>query len=716
MGKGSNWIEIVNLLLDIINRVSYLINCMLKKHFILSFILLGFIVVQLSAQDKTEQFKQGETYLDDGRYHKALDIFLELLREDPNNANLNFKVGYSFLQTATEKAKAVSYLEFAANNISDEYFAGSVMETRAPYETFYFLGQAYHMTYRFKDARESLESLREILSDRDDELRAMIDRELKEIAVAEELVKKPVEMRVTNLGAAINSEEDEHSPVISGDESLLIFTSKRYGSTGNRRMDDGQYFEDIYMSTYGDKHFRKATQLGPTVNTSDHDASIGLSFDGSKLLIYRDEEGNGNIYMSERNGADWSEPVLMPDVINSKYRETHASISYDENEIYFTSDRKGGYGGLDIYRVRKLPDGNWSKAQNLGPQINSAYDEEGPYLHPDGTSLFFASNGHETMGGFDIFVSTYDEDNDSWSKPENLGYPINTPDDNIYYIPSVDGRRAYYASADNNSLGRYDIFRIDLSDSHVRNQTVIAGIAMTASGKMLEDALITISDMDDELVGIYTPDEETGKFLIILPRDKKFFALVESSNHVSMLYELTVPEYAYDQSKKVVVFNDIVRLISPKPVEASPLLADVEADELDDKSISTMDPIVENPSPTDSESQMDGSAAGAMGANDSAMFAQIDGAGETEFLISSAEQEDLETMVSAMVTEDMIENAMKNASGGDSQQGEHIKGVSVGDELSDSDQATRTKRRLLYLAALAALAFIVIFWRKKQNK
>ena len=154
--------------------------------------------------------------------------------------------------------------------------------------------------------------------------------------------------------------------------------------------------------------------------------------------------------------------------------------SLDGNEIYFSSDRKGGYGGLDIYRVRKLPDGQWSKAQNLGPSINTVYDEEGAYLHPDGVTLFFASKGHKTMGGYDIFVSNLSED-DKWLTPVNIGYPINTPDDNVYYMPSVDGRRAYYASFNNNSIGRYDLFRIDLSESHVRNQTVIAGIAMTKS-------------------------------------------------------------------------------------------------------------------------------------------------------------------------------------------------------------------------------------------
>jgi hypothetical protein len=236
-------------------------------------------------------------------------------------------------------------------------------------------------------------------------------------------------------------------------------------------------------------------------------------------------------------------------------------MSFDQNQLFFTSDRKGGYGGLDIYRVRKLPNGNWSKAQNLGPKINTPFDEEGPYIHPDGTSLFFASRGHNTMGGFDVFVSYIDAE-EQWSTPQNLGYPINTPDDNVYYVPSVDGRRAYYASYANNSLGNYDIFRIDLSESHIRNQTVIAGFARGLDGKILENAVITLTDLDDNLFGIYTPDAASGKFLFILPRGQKFKVIFESKNQETFEYVIDVPEYAYDQSQQVVAFANITSSLS----------------------------------------------------------------------------------------------------------------------------------------------------------
>lgn len=542
------------------------------------FLLLIVANIAAFSQSAYEKFAQANDLVEDGNFHKALTIYQELLNENPNNANLNFKIGYCYLNTATEKVKAIPYLEFASKNISEEYNPDSHKELLAPLETLFYLGKAYHVNYRFDDAESTFIDLKSQLSTDASEFIKEIDHELAACQVARRLIRNPIEMFVTNLGRNINSTFAEHSPVISGDESILIYTSKREDNTGGKRMDDGQYFEDIYISSFDGKKYTPAQKISENINTDSHEASIGLSFDGSKLFIYKDDGNDGNIYISNRKGAEWQVPEKLPEPINSKYRETHASMSFNQNEIYFTSDRKGGYGGLDIYRVRKLPNGRWSKAQNLGPKINTPFDEEGPYLHPDGTSLFFSSQGHTNMGGFDIFISYVDE-NGIWSTPENIGYPINTPDDDVYYIPSVDGRRAYYASYANNSIGDYDIFKIDLAETHVRNQTVIAGIAKSATGVLLEDAIITLSNDDDDVVGIYTPDPESKKFLFILPRGKSFNALFESSNQPEFEYRIHVPNYAYDQSKQVVVFDNIITTMDGKKVEMKPLADQIEPDD-----------------------------------------------------------------------------------------------------------------------------------------
>jgi len=523
----------------------------------LTLVFIGFNL-KTEAQVNSNKYKQAEDLMNDENYNKALSLYQELLQQAPNNANLNFKIGYCYLNTATQKTKAISYLEFASSHISPDYNGLNPDEENVPLEVLFYLGKAYHVNYRFDDAERTFYELKKQVSATEKEFLGKINHELEACQYARVLMKSPVEMTVSNLGKQINSVYTEHSPVISGDESILVFTSKREGNTGNVKTDDGQYTEDIYISTFNGKSFNQAIRLDGNINTPGHEASVGLSFDGSQLFIYRDDDGDGNLYISKRSGDKWELAEPLPPVINSKSRETHASMSFDGNEIYFTSDRKGGYGGLDIYRVRKLPNGSWSKAQNMGPEINTPYDEEGPYLHPDGTSLFFASKGHNTMGGYDIFVSYYDAEKDRWLKPENIGYPINTPDDDVYYVPSVDGRRAYYASYANNSIGYYDIFRIDLSEAHVRNQTVIAGIAKVRSGDLLENPVVTISTMDDEMVGIYTPDVEKKKFLVILPRGRKYKVQFESSNYDPFEKIILVPEFSYDQSGKVVMFDDIV--------------------------------------------------------------------------------------------------------------------------------------------------------------
>lgn len=533
------------------------------KYYSIALILLLF-VNSIQSQTSEDQFLFADDLVEDGNFHKALSIYLNLLSEDPQNANLNFKIGYCYLNTSTEKSKSITYLESASKQIADNYRATNFKETGAPLEVLFYLGKAYHVNYRIDDAEKTFLDLKKKLGSNEEEFTSEIDHELDACRVARVLIKHPIEMDIMNLGANVNSKYAEHSPVISGDESILVFTSKREGNTGNKIMDDGQYFEDIYISSFDGEKYTKSQKISKNINTSGHEASIGLSFDGTQLFIYKDNDGNGDIYVSKRKGSEWLAPEKLPEPINSKYRETHASMSIDKNEIFFTSDRKGGYGGLDIYRVRKLPNGKWSKAQNMGPTINTEFDEEGPYLHPDGTSLFFSSKGHNTMGGYDIFIS-YISDNDKWSAPKNIGYPVNTPDDDVYYMPSVDGRRAYYASYAHNSIGNYDLFKINLSDAHVRNQTVIAGFAISPNNIMLENGIITITDFDDEVVGIYTPDSETKKFLFILPRGRTFNALFESSNEDDFEYTITVPNFSYDQTKRVVIFNEIIGNVDNDP-------------------------------------------------------------------------------------------------------------------------------------------------------
>lgn len=535
-----------------------------KKILLLSLIL---ILVNATYSQTTEstkdnsfenKFYNADAYIDDGNFQKAIEIYKELLQNVPDNSNLNFKIGYCYLHTAQEKTEAIQYLNKAVKNISKEYNTNSYKETKAPLEAYFYLGKAYHYNNNFNKAIDIFNDFIEKLSEKDISLKEDVKHEIEACKNAIDLEKHPINMIVTNLGKNINSKYDEHSPVVSGDQTVLIYTSKRNDNTGNKLTTDGQYFEDIYASYKIGENWAPAQKISDSINTSGHEASIGLSFDANTLFIYKDDNGDGNIYSSNKEEIEWSIPKKLEFPINTKAKETHACLSFDGKTLYFTSDRKGGYGGLDIYRVKKLPNGQWSKAQNLGPRINTKYNEEGPYIHPDDVTLFFSSQGHKTMGGFDIFSSFLNEDG-TWTEPENIGYPINTTDDDIFYIPTLDGRQAYYASHQSGSMGRDDIFIIDLPESSVRNQTVITGFAMNKSGEIIRDAQITVTeDITGSLMGVYSPNNKTGRYIIILPRGKKYNVTIEAPGYTTTTTDVVVPKKSYEQT------NEIVKL---KPVE-----------------------------------------------------------------------------------------------------------------------------------------------------
>jgi outer membrane protein OmpA-like peptidoglycan-associated protein len=536
---------------------------MMKRYIIL--LICAFISIAsfsqddyLNSEDYVAKFEIATDYMDDGNFHASIQILDSLNKQHPDNFNISFKMGYCLLNTAMRKIEAIEYLEHAVKGAKDDYNPYFASETGAPYETWFYLGKAYHVNYQFDQAINVFNQLKGLIVKEDDErFFAQIEREIETCENAKELVKTPINMVVTNLGEQVNSPYAEHSPVVSGDETILIFTSKRKENVGNRQMDDGQYFEDIYASYKINGDWIEAVNISDNINTSGHEASIGLSVDGRTLFIYRDDNGDGNIYISQQDGLDWTVPEKLGSQINTSSRETHASLSADGEQLYFTSDRKGGFGGLDIYVVKKLPNGQWGKPQNLGPTINTPYDEEGPFIHYDGITLFFSSAGHKSMGGLDIYSSTMQEDL-SWGEPVNIGYPINTPDNDVFYWVTPDGRRAYYASHQSGSFGNTDIFIINLPESHVRNMTVLTGLAANVKGEVLTGAEISVFDKETgDLVGVYKPDQETGRYLIILPKGKEYDISIMADGYEEVFNNLSIPDEPFEESQEVVKIETV---------------------------------------------------------------------------------------------------------------------------------------------------------------
>ncbi|GIV28318.1 MAG: hypothetical protein KatS3mg027_2132 [Bacteroidia bacterium] len=470
----------------------------------------------LSGLSYKEYFTEGNHLMLENNYSLALQNYLHAYELEPYNANINYLLGKAYLFSATEKNKAEEHLAKAINKIKKNYIPDDPSEKSAPVLALYYYAQALHINYKFDEAIQYYDRFLQSLGKAAKSWEKEVTFKKNQSIYAKTLVSNPINIKITNLGDSINSEYPEYGAVLTADEQMLIYTTRRPGGVCGDRTADGGFYEDIVVSfKLDDKTWSKPKPLSEYVNTCGHEASINLSPDGQILILYKDDEG-GNIYYSQWDGKNWSSPQSFGSDVNTPHWETHACLSPDGNTLYFVSDRPGGVGGRDIYRVVKLPNGKWSKAVNLGYPINTPYDEDGVFMHPDGKTLFFSSNGHTSMGGFDIFFSVRDEEG-KFSEPINLGYPINTPDDDLFYVTSPDGKRAYYSSVQEGGLGDKDIYMISIPESAEKPVVIYKGKIVAAFGEALpDDITIVLTDKESgETVGMYRP-QKNGSFVFTL--------------------------------------------------------------------------------------------------------------------------------------------------------------------------------------------------------
>lgn len=470
--------------------------------------------------DFTSKFVEANKLMEEKLWTQSINTWKEILEQEPNNANINYKLGYCLLQTANSKTDALQYLEAASvKKFTNNYDPYDSKEKRAPVDALFYLGRAQALNLQLDNAIDSFKKVQKALGKK----HKMYADATRELEMAEEAIRQmanPKNYIITNVGPIINEETNEYSPVLSLDESTMFFTSRRLrpdsSNSAIRDLDTGEYKEDVYVSFKNEEGIWTDPEL-LNLNSDAHDATISVSPDGQTLFIYRDNFGDGQVLESKLIGETWSEPVLLGSDINSSAWETHATISADGNTLYFVSDRDGGTGKRDIYRCVKLPNGEWSKSLNIGPPINTEYDEDAPFLTPDGKTLYFASKGHNSMGGFDIFYSTMGEDGE-WSSPINMGYPLNTVDDDVFFVPMADGRRAYYSSAKDGGYGLKDIYLVDMPDVLNESQlAVLKGFIIAPEGDELPDDLrILVTNNKSGEVTEYRPRKRDGGYLAIL--------------------------------------------------------------------------------------------------------------------------------------------------------------------------------------------------------
>jgi hypothetical protein len=508
----------------------------------------------------SSRFSDAEFHIINENYLLALPLYLELHNEEPENANLNYKVGFCYMNITGEKLLSIPYLEKAVLDVSDRYIEFEASEKHAPVMAYYFIAKAYHHDYKFDKAIEFFEKFRPYIRSKDFDRLDDLDHQIEMCKYGKEIVKSPVNIKITNLGDSINSPYPDYAPGVTADEGMVIFTSRREGSTGGRLTDDGQYYEDIYYAhKKEDGSWEKSRQLGDNISTWDHEAATSVSSDGNMVFIYeavKSKRQDGDLFFSRLNGDVWSVPEKLGSDINTKYWETHACISSNGQQLYIVSDRPGGFGGRDIYRCNKLPNGEWSKAQNLGPTINTKYDEDGVFIHPNNKDLYFSSNGHQSMGGFDIFISSQNEEG-VWGAPSNLGYPINTTDDDVFFVTSADGKRAYYSSDHEGGYGEKDIYMIEM-DRKETDITLLTGkIFMNGQPKVGDNTITVTTEEDGELYAI-SRARTNGKYVLTLLPGKTYIVTYDVAGFAPHVEKIVVPPGTG--------YNEIHREVMIKPI------------------------------------------------------------------------------------------------------------------------------------------------------
>ncbi|MGJ8661522.1 MAG: hypothetical protein ACSHXL_05765, partial [Bacteroidota bacterium] len=456
----------------------------------------------------------------------------KLLTFQPNSANYNYRKGQLMLDAHNDFEGAMKYLKIAVTDTKKNYDMYSSKEKSASVDALYHLARCYHLN---EEIGLAVEYYNKFLTESDSgsELINTAKLKIKQCEVARKEMDNPSSALVINLGSVINTDMPEFAPVVSLDGSALYFTSKRPWEDNStdkfRDKRKNQYPEDIYVSYIDfDGSWIEPFRLDFS-DPERNEATQAVSADERRIYVFQDNTGNGDIYYSDFTTNRFQDIKKLDDSrINTEYWEPHCYVTTDGQNLYFTSDRPGGFGGRDIYRVVRLPDQTWSEPINLGPSVNTPYDEDAPFMAIDNKTLYFSSNGPMSMGDFDVFVTRRDEQN-NWSAPINLGYPLNSTGDDIYYTTTVDGLRGFLTSARKGGKGEKDIYEIKNDYLGVNSLAVLKGQIKTIDDRPIpEDVSITVNCLDC--------NEENSRTVFPRLRDGVYFSSMEPCHEYEIIY------------------------------------------------------------------------------------------------------------------------------------------------------------------------------------
>jgi tetratricopeptide (TPR) repeat protein len=448
--------------------------------------------------NESQLLKESSKYIQNEYYFHANKLVDKLLEKNNASSNYNYRKGFLLTKINNQFSEAIPYFEKAKEHVSLNFDVFSANEKNAPIELYYYLATCYHKKFELEKAKEFYSKFISLAKEKS-ELKELSKLKLMQCEYASTQNEMNASIKIKNMGNTINSEFPEYTPVISLDGTSLYFTARKKWKKNEQTTDPSTNlpFEDIYVSYMNiDSIWSKPEKLSFCL-PNRNEASVSISSDERQLYLYQDTTGNGDIYSTEINSKRKNKiDIVAIKGLNTEFWETHCYFSQDKNLLFFSSDRPGGFGGRDLYFMRKNSPNEWTIPENMGPNINSKYDEDAPFLSADNKTLYYASNGPKSMGGFDILTS--ENENGNWSVSKNMGTPVNSSNDEIYYTSTYDGSRGFFTSDRPNGFGEKDIYEIINTSIPSKKTILFEGHIKTADNSSLPNDLFLELDFKCE--------------------------------------------------------------------------------------------------------------------------------------------------------------------------------------------------------------------------
>ena len=454
-------------------------------------------------------FVKAESFFLYEEYELANQLYL--LLDTPENMNIKYKIGVCYLNIPGEKEKSIPYLEEAVKTANYNSKTKSFKENRAPLDAYFFLAKAYMINNDLEKALKTFVTFEDLISQIKSKKgmsnREFIEQQIKACDIAIKLKETPITFTKSLLSEQFSFGALNENPAVSFDGNSIVYTEIR------------GIVNTIFYSTRVNGVWQPPRDITAELNAGDDCSSSSLNYDGTELFLYKTDNYDGAIYSSTLVDGAWTPIKKLNKNINTKYYESHAAISADGQKLYFTSNREGGYGGLDIYVSEKNAAGDWGHAVNLGPTINTPYNEDTPFITEDGSALYFSSEGHASMGGYDIFKSRLA--GSAWLTPENVGYPINSTDDDKFYQPANNGAAAYYSMT--TDYKKRDIMYLEFDKIDGLRRFEINGTYSLSDTIVPFDKnyfIYLVNSETGDTVDVGSPNKFTGYYSFVVPAGK----------------------------------------------------------------------------------------------------------------------------------------------------------------------------------------------------